>query len=111
MVKQAEKYRATSFVELARFMWYLEDRYGAIAEMHISSDEDDTLDALLCITCVGCCKVHRNPRHNTFSSRKVAYKDLHRVPEVLLEMFYDIIDQIDGKCPECLKLAQVILRN
>jgi heterodisulfide reductase subunit C len=111
MVKQTEKHRDVSFVELVRFMSYLEEKYGAVAEMHISSDEDDSLDALLCITCVGCCPVHRNPRHNTFSSRKVPYKELHKVPEVLLDMFYDILDQIDGKCPECLEIAATFSRN
>lgn len=107
MAKQTEKYRATSFVELVQFLYWLEDKYGAVAEFHISRDEDDSLDALLCITCVGACRVHRDPPHNTFASCKVPYSQLHRVPEFFLDLLYEISDKIDGQCPQCLALVAV----
>lgn len=108
MVKPTEQGRETSFVELIQFLYWLEDKYGAIAELHISRDEDDTLDALLCITCVGVCKVHRDPPHNTFASCKVPYSQLHRVPEFFLDLCYEISDRIEGQCPDCLALVAAL---
>lgn len=109
MAKPTEQYRDISFLELVGYLRHLEQTYGAIAEIHVSTDEDDPRNALLCITCVGCYKLHPNPRYNTFAARKVANSRLSLVPAVLLDMLYEIDAQIEGQCPQCL--AAVALLN
>lgn len=102
MVQVTEKHRDVSFVELVQFMMYLEEKYGAVAEVHVSTDEANPADALLCITSVGKCRLHRDIRSRAFASRTVPYSQLQRVPYVLLELFYEITEQIDGACEACL---------
>ena len=100
--RQDEKARPIDFVDLIHVMNYIEEHYGGVPELHISTDEDDKTDALLCITCPRGCKLHPNAVGVAFASRKIPYQALHRVQTVFYDMLHEIIGELDGACPACL---------
>lgn len=102
---QPEKQAEIQWVDIIWTMNYVEEHYGGIPECHISTNEDDTRNALLCITCPRGCKLHPDAVGVAFTSREVPYSQLHRVLWVLHDMFYELIEELDGACPACLAAA------
>lgn len=98
-----ESPREINWIDIVAQIRYVEEHYGGTPEVHITTDEDDTRDALLCITCPRGCKSHPDAVGVAFTSCKVPYKKLHRLQQILFHQFYELIEQLDGACPRCLE--------
>lgn len=101
MVKADEKFGRADWVDLFHFITYLEDHYGCSVELHFARNEDDPRNALLCITVVGNCKRHRTPVTYDYASCEIAYNSLSRVSSVAIELFYELLERLDGGCSWC----------